>query len=43
MKKFIFVFAGARYYFADKIAVFTEAGYGFNFLKTGLRSNFETV
>jgi len=33
-------FAGARYYLADKIAVFAEAGYGFNFLEAGLSIKF---
>ena len=33
-------FVGARYYFTDNIAVFAEAGYGFNLLEAGLAIKF---
>ena len=33
-------FVGARYYFANNIAVFGEAGYGFNLLEAGLAIKF---
>ena len=33
-------FVGARYYFTEKIAVYAEAGYGFNLLEAGLAFKF---
>ena len=34
------VFAGARYYFADPLAVFAEVGHGYTFLNAGIALKF---